>query len=72
MRYDEINIPSTHPHLVTVRIDPAHLPRLRRYADNDDDVARIIHVDRNTADLWPVTVACASRTVRDVVEEAWD
>ena len=72
MRYDEINTPSTHPHLVTVRIDPAHLPRLRRYADSGDDVARVIHVDRNTADLWPVTVACASRTVRDAVEEAWD
>ena len=72
MRYDEINPPSTHPHLVTVRLDPADLSRLRRYADNGDDIARVIHVDRSTADLWPVTVACASRAVRDMVEEVWD
>lgn len=72
MRYDEINPPSTHPHLVTVRIDPVDLPRLRRRADNGDDVARVVHVDRSVADLWSVTVACASRAVRDRVEETWD
>lgn len=72
MNYAEIVAPATHPHLLRLHLDPADVARLRRMLDEDEDgAARIIHVDRSVADVWTVTVACASSEVANLLDSAW-
>jgi len=78
MRYDQINKsgqfapPPTHPHLLAIHLDPVDVSRLRQMLDDDEDkAARVLHVDRSSADVWMVTVACASTAVRAALDSAW-
>jgi hypothetical protein len=72
MQYAQVVAPPTHPHILDLRLDPADLRRLRQMLDQDEDnAARVLHVDRSRSDLWLVTVGCASARVRDLLDSAW-
>jgi hypothetical protein len=31
----------------------------------------VVHVDRSQSDRWSVAIACASRAVRDALDDGW-
>jgi hypothetical protein len=74
MKYIEITSPyqgtSTHPYLATISMDPAHWAKFEAaFADRPE--VRQLGVDRSSADCLMVYAACASRTVRDLLESNW-
>jgi hypothetical protein len=72
MRLAQITPPATHPHVLHIDLDPVDLHRLRSLlADDPDDAARVIQVNRSQPDRWRVSVACASRAVRDALDDGW-
>lgn len=63
--------PAAYPHLLAVQIDPADLDALERLAFEKDQF-KIVHVDKATPDWWTATLACASRRIRDWLQERFD
>lgn len=58
MRYHEI-LPSTHPHIVQIVIDPAQFAEFRRLTEDVSEVRLLRHSD-STSDRWTLSIACAS------------
>ena len=63
-------ISRTHPHLATIVMDPARWHEFERMFEDRPEV-KIRKLDHTTADAWTVYVACASETVRDLLESNW-
>ncbi|MGY0788070.1 hypothetical protein ACW7BJ_01790 [Azospirillum argentinense] len=59
----------THPYTATITLDPYHWARFQQLSENHPE-AIISDVDITTPNLWTVTVACASETVREKLEDA--
>jgi hypothetical protein len=70
MRYSEIIVPATHPHVVTIHIDPADFDALRRRMDDHPEL-RLLDYDMTEPGLWPVRVGCASAETAIRFEAAW-
>ncbi|PWC58767.1 hypothetical protein TSH7_07610 [Azospirillum sp. TSH7] len=59
----------TYPYIATINMDPYLWTRFQKLAEGHPE-AIISNVDKSLPDLWTVTVACASETVRDMLEDA--
>jgi len=70
MRQHEVTAPANYPHVVDLHIDPVHLHRLERYAD-ETETYRVLRIDRSQPDLWTVTIGCASEAVAERMDEGW-
>lgn len=70
MRLDQITLPESHPHLVTIHIDPADWRRVERMIDDAPEL-RLLDLDGSHADRWTVRIGCASERVRDAVDDGW-
>ena len=60
----------THPHVAVIHMDPANWSKFQRAFDDRPEVQQL-GVDRSAPDEWIVYTACASRTVRDLLESNW-
>lgn len=65
-----MKLPTTHPYLATLTIDPADWHRFEQMAEDRPEM-KIRNTDKSGPDRWTVHVACASETVRDLLEAAW-
>ena len=63
-------ISKTHPYLATIVMDPARWYDFERTFEDRPEV-KILKLDHRTADAWTVYAACASETVRDLLEANW-
>lgn len=75
MRYRDVTsgdrpLPPSHPHLATLTIDPVHWHDLEQF-DDDSPAIRILGHDAPQDGLMRVYVACASRSVRNRLEDGW-
>ena len=78
MRYADIadagakrfRLPSSHPILAEITIDPVHWHDLQRL-DADDLTIHIVGHDEPQNGKMVVYVACASHAVRDRLEDCW-
>jgi hypothetical protein len=78
MRYRDITadvsnrfqLPSSHPYLAKIVIDPVNWHDLQRL-DADDLTIRILSHDTPCDGQMTVYVACASFAVRDRLEDGW-
>jgi hypothetical protein len=75
MRYsdladDRFQLPSSHPHLATLSIDPADWFRFERMADENLTI-RIVGHDAPQDERLTVYVACSSKEVRRRLEDGW-
>ena len=78
MRYADIadvgtkrfRLPSSHPVLAEIAIDPVHWHDLQRL-DVDDLTIHIVGHDEPLNGEMVVYVACASHAVRDRLEDGW-
>lgn len=70
MRAREIIIPTTHPHVVTIDIDPGEWRRIERVIEERPEL-RLLHLDDGRANQWRVVIGCASEAVRDAAEDGW-
>lgn len=78
MRLREINttsgkrlsLPSSHPILLELDIDPVDWQRFNRLME-DDPGTRIMGYDEPANGLMTVQIACASAAVRDGLSDAW-
>ena len=75
MKYRDIatgrfQLPSTHPNLATLSIDPADWYRLQEL-NADNPATRLLGYDEPHDERLTVYVACASREVRRRLEDAW-
>lgn len=60
--------PSSHPHIAVVTFDPVIWRDLQRHIDDRDEL-KLLGVDQSEPDIWTAHVACASRAVKDVMED---
>ena len=67
---DRFQLPSTHPILATLRIDPADWHRLQEL-NADNPATRLLGHDEPHDERLTVDVACASREVRRRLEDGW-
>lgn len=65
-----IKLPTTHPHLATLTINPADWHRFEQMAEERPEI-KIRKLDQSEPDRWAVYVACASETVKDLLEANW-
>ena len=76
MRYRDITqanrfrLPATHPILAEIVIDPANWHDLQRL-DDDNPATQIVGHSAPQDGQMTVHVACASREVRDLLEDGW-
>lgn len=70
MRQIEITAPSTHPHVVELRLDPVMFDQLRRF-ERDTDAFRILSHNRGRPNTWSVWIGCASEAVAERMEDGW-
>lgn len=59
----------THPHNITITIDPVDFHDFQRLTQ-DSETVRLISVERDP-DLWTLHVACASDEVARRMEQGW-
>ena len=67
---DRFQLPSTHPILATLSIDPADWHRLQEL-NADNPATRLLGRDEPHDERLTVYVACASREVRRRLEDGW-
>jgi hypothetical protein len=67
---DRFRLPASHPILSEITIDPVNWHDLQRL-DADDLTMHIVGHDAPQDGQMTVYVACASRAVRDRLEDAW-
>jgi hypothetical protein len=67
---DQFDLPPSHPILATLSIDPADWFRFQQF-DDDNPATCILGYDEPCDERMTVHVACASRTVRDRLEDGW-
>ena len=60
----------THPFVATIVLNPSMWSRFEFLVEDRPEV-EVIRVDRTKAEAWTVYAACASRTVRDLLESNW-
>jgi hypothetical protein len=60
--------PSSHPHVATVTFDPVQWRDLQRHILERDEL-KFLGVDRSEPDLWTAQVGCASKAVRELMEQ---
>lgn len=65
-----MKLPTTHPYIATLTIDPADLSRFEQMAEDRPEL-RIRNTDCSEPDRWTVHVACASEAVKNLLEAAW-
>ncbi len=77
MKYIEVEahgktfrLPTSHPHLLELRIDPVDWYRFSQLSD-DNPAVRILHHDDPDGGLMTIRVACASEAVVDRLAKAW-
>jgi hypothetical protein len=63
-------LPSSHPILLKLAIDPVDWQRFNRLLE-DDPGTRIMGHDEPSGGLMTVQIACASAAVRDALSDAW-
>lgn len=66
--YPRRQAPDTHPYIVEVPFDPAHLPKIERIV-SEDDRFEMIDLDKRLADAWKAFVGCASERCICVMED---
>jgi len=62
--------PNTHPHVVTLHIDPVQYQQLERLSDERPEV-RLLHCDSSEPDCWTVRTGCASAAIAERLEDGW-
>ena len=67
---DRFRLPSSHPYLAEIVIDPVNWRDLQRL-DADDLTIHIVGHDAPQDGQMTVYVACASPAVRDRLEDGW-
>jgi hypothetical protein len=71
MRYTDITTPcqgtSTHPFVATIIIDPSMWSRFDALWEDRPEM-KVLRVDRSRSQAWTIYAACASRSVRDLLE----
>jgi hypothetical protein len=65
-----VEVTKTHPHVATIVIDPARWHDFERTFGGRPEV-KVLKLDHRTPDVWTAQVACASKTVRDLLEANW-
>lgn len=60
----------THPHVTKLVMDPATWAEFERRCWDRPEV-KVRRLDDVVPDQWVVWVACASETVKDLLEEHW-
>jgi hypothetical protein len=65
-----LSLPSSHPILLELDIDPVDWQRFNRLIE-DDPGTRVMGYDEPTGGLMTVQIACASAAVRDGLSDAW-
>lgn len=68
MRHREI----AHPHVTTLRIEPAMLGELNRLTRDSETVVLLECEDGDPDGLVTLRIACASEEVARRMEEGWD
>ena len=67
---DRFRLPSSHPYLAEIVIDPVNWHDLQRF-DADDLTIHIVGHDAPLDGQMTVYVACASLAVRDRLQDGW-
>jgi hypothetical protein len=70
MRFAEVSPPRSHPHVITMSIDPVELNGWQRRICESPEL-RLLDFDDSEPDLWTIRIGCASRAVASAVEEKW-
>ena len=63
-------IPSTHPYVAEITLDPADYYRFSCLTDDAPEL-RVLDVDKSQPDIWTVFVACASAETASRLKSAW-
>lgn len=64
------SLPTTHPYISEIRIDPAYWIRFANLAQGRPEVI-ILNCCTTMPDHWTISVACASAEVMKRLEDAW-
>jgi len=70
MRYNEIATPVSHPHVVTIYIDPTEFRDFERRMENHPELL-LFDYDSSSSDRWLVRIGCASEAAADRLTAAW-
>jgi hypothetical protein len=60
--------PSSHPHVAVVTFDPIMWRDLQRHIDDHDEL-KFFGVDQSEPDIWTAHVGCASKAVRELMQQ---
>lgn len=64
------SVPTTHPHVIEIELDPADYGRICRLTDEAPEV-RVLDVDQSHPNVWTMYVACASAETASRLQAAW-
>lgn len=60
--------PPSHPYVAIVTFDPIQWRDLERLAIERDEL-KLLGVDQSEPDIWTAHVGCASRAVKDLMDQ---